>query len=111
MWVLDSSSKWIYAYQLSNGTQDQTQHRNLSSATQFSDIWSDGTTLWLAGQTKAAWDLASGDRVEDRDIALPADIGLSQPHNILVRWRHYLGKFPGQRQGLCIRPPGLRSHA
>ena len=82
MWVLDSSSKWIYAYQLSNGTQDQTQHRNLSSATQFSDIWSDGTTLWLAGQTMAAWDLASGDRVEDRDIALPADIRLSQPHNI-----------------------------
>ena len=83
MWVLDTRSKRIYAYTLSDGTRNDSQHVNVSSETvQPLDIWSDGTTIWVVSQSIVAWDLASGDRAESRDITLPTNVGLTGARNI-----------------------------
>ena len=60
-----------------------------------SGTWSDGTTLWLlengsgADDAIYAYDLASGERVEDREFELDERQPRASGH--LVRWLHRLG--------------------
>ena len=48
MWVLDSSDRLVYAYNLSTGDRDYIREINISGFGEPSSITSDGTTTWVA---------------------------------------------------------------
>ena len=80
MWVLDRYQHKVFAYNRSNMAHDADKSFDLSppSLTSAFDIWSDGTTMWVADDVDPgrAYQLNSspvGQRDSDKDLVLDAD--------------------------------------
>ena len=80
IWVADTKSDAVFAYELSSGERDSARDIDSSSATgigTFRGMWSDGVTLWVAGghEKLFGFDAATGERDESKLVVLAETSG------------------------------------
>ena len=79
IWVVDSSDRKLYAYNLSTGNRETTKEFNLHTNNGSSrGIWSDGTYIWVVDSTDTyvyAYNLSTGARETSQEFNLHSDIG------------------------------------
>ena len=69
MWVTDWNDEMVYAYDISSKARDTSKEFS-PSGTFKQGIWSDGVTVWLTRHNIEAYNLASGTREADKDVAI-----------------------------------------
>jgi len=80
IWVSDTKSDAVFAYELGSGERDSASDIDSQSATgigTFRGMWSDGVTLWVAGghEKLFGFDVATGDRDESKFVVLAETSG------------------------------------
>ncbi len=82
LWVADTSDRKLYAYNLADGSRDESKEFTLDRYPTLDcyplGIWSDGTTIWVADgiyDRLCAYNLADGSRDESKEFTLHGDNG------------------------------------
>ena len=86
MWVADRTDNKVYAYKMSDKSNDSTKEFNLDSDNTLpAGLWSDGTTMWVLdnGLDKIfAYTLSSGTRDSGKDFGTLSAAGNNGPYGI-----------------------------
>ncbi len=74
LWVADTATWKLYAYNLADGSRDESKEFELFCKPR--GLWSDGTTIWVAAYDRLlAYNLADGSRDESKEFGLHGDNG------------------------------------